>query len=300
VEPGDEVVAPAFTFFATVEAILLCGARPVFADIEPGGFLLDPEAAARAVSPRTRAILPVDLFGRCADLPRLSKLAGDRGVALIEDAAQAIGAAHGARGAGSWGAAGCFSFYPSKNLGAAGDGGCVTTDDPALAERLRLLRAHGCKERDYHRELGTTSRLDSVQAAVLRAKLPRLEGWAEARRRVARRYHELLADVPGVALPYAGADEAPVWNQYTIRCEEPERIRAALDADRIEWRQYYPLPAYRQEALGAWMLPEGACPEVEKACRQVLSLPIYPALPEAAVARVAQAIRRGAKGGAGA
>ena len=269
-------------------------------DIERDSFLLDPARVEAAITPRTKAILPVHLYGRCADMTRILLAADAHGIPVVEDAAQAIGARRAGRSAGGFGRLGCFSFYPSKNLGAAGDGGCITTDDDALAERLRLLRAHGCKERDHHRELGTTSRLDSLQAAVLRAKLPRLEGWAEARRRVARRYEELLADVPGVALPGAGADEAPVWNQYTIRCEEPARVRAALDADRIEWRQYYPLPAYRQEALGAWMLPEGACPEVEQACRQVLSLPIYPALPDAAIERVARAVRRGAKAGAAA
>jgi dTDP-4-amino-4,6-dideoxygalactose transaminase len=295
VGPGDEVITTGFTYFATVEAILWCGARPVFVDVERDSFNLDPRRLEAALGPRTRAILPVHLFGRCADMRPIRELAEARGIPVVEDAAQAIGAARDGRAAGAWGNAGCFSFYPSKNLGAAGDAGCITTDDAALADRLRLLRAHGCRERDHHRELGTTSRLDSVQAAVLRAKLPRLAGWTAARTRHARRYQALLADVPGVALPGAGPAETAVWNQYTIRCQDPAPVRAALEAESVEWRHYYPLPAYRQDVLGAAMLPSGTCPEVERACAQVVSLPIYPALRDAEIERVARAVRRGAK-----
>jgi len=299
VGPGDEVVTTGFTYFATVEAILWCGARPVFVDIERDSFNLDPQRLEAAITPRTRAILPVHLFGRCADMRPIRELAEARGIPLVEDAAQAIGAARDGRAAGAWGNAGCFSFYPSKNLGAAGDGGCVTTDDEALADRLRLLRAHGCRERDHHRELGTTSRLDSLQAAVLRAKLPRLAAWTAARMRHARRYQALLADVPGVALPSAGPAETAVWNQYTIRCQDPAPVCAALEAEGVEWRHYYPLPAYRQEVLGDAMRPSGTCPEVEGACAQVVSLPIYPALRDAEIERVARVVRRWAKAGAG-
>ncbi len=292
VGPGDEVITSGFTYFATVEAILWCGAKPVFADIEPDSFNLDPSAVAAALGPRTRAVLPVHLFGRCADVAGIRASADRAGATVLEDAAQAIGAARGGVRAGALGRAGCFSFYPSKNLGAAGDGGCVTTDDAELAERLRLLRAHGCRKRDHHETLGTTSRLDSLQAAVLRAKLPRLETWSERRRHHARRYAEELAELPGVALPGAASDEQPVWNQYTIRCQEPEPVRAALDAAGVEWRHYYPLPAYRQPALGDARLPSGALPEVERACRQVISLPMYPSLPEAAIRKVASTIRK--------
>ena len=291
VGPGDEVITTGFTYFATVEAILWCGARPVFADIERDSFNIDPQSVEKAIGPRTRAILPVHLFGRCADMAAISRIAGAHGVPVVEDAAQAIGAARDGRRAGAWGRAGCFSFYPSKNLGAAGDAGCVTTDDEGLADRLRLLRAHGCRVRDDHRVLGTTSRLDSVQAAVLRAKLPRLGAWSAARARVAGRYAELLADVPGVALPGAGPRETVVWNQYTIRCDDPLPVRAALDADAIEWRHYYPLPAYRQAALGSAGGAPGALPEVEAACREVVSLPIHPSLDGDAVARIARVIR---------
>lgn len=300
VGPGDEVVTTGFTYFATVEAILWCGAKPVFVDIERDSFNLDPERLVAAIGPRTRAILPVHLFGRCASMARIRAVADARGIPVVEDAAQAIGARRDGASAGALGRAGCFSFYPSKNLGAAGDAGCITTDDEALAERLRLLRAHGCRVRDLHTELGTTSRLDSLQAAVLRAKLPHLTGWSASRAAHASRYRALLEDVPGIALPGAEPEEAPVWNQYTIRCEDPLAVRAALDEEAVEWRHYYPLPAYRQPALGAAMLPNGACPEVERACQQVLSLPIYPALREADQERVAAAVRRGAKAGAGA
>jgi dTDP-4-amino-4,6-dideoxygalactose transaminase len=293
--PGDEVVTTPFTYFATIEAILLVGAKPVFVDIEPQGFLLDPARVAEAVGPRTRALLPVHLFGRCVDMAGLRAIADARGLAIVEDAAQAIGAARGGRRAGAWGALGCFSFYPSKNLGAAGDAGCVTTNDAGLADRLRLLRAHGCRTRDAHLRLGTTSRLDSLQAAVLRAKLPFLSSWTAARARHARLYGEVLTGLPGVLLPKAGSDEDHVWNQYTIRCRDAARIRAALDTALIEWRHYYPLPCYRQPALGPLQAPEGLCPEAERACREVISLPIYPTLAKSAIERIADVVRRAAQ-----
>jgi len=297
VEPGSEVVTTPFTFFATVEAILLAGARPVFADIEPHGFNLDPAKLDAAVTPRTRAILPVHLFGRCADLRGIGAVAGAHGLALVEDAAQAIGARRAGRGAGAWGAAGCFSFYPSKNLGAAGDGGAVTCDDPGIAERVRLLRNHGSRERDVHRLVGTSSRLDALQAAVLRVKLAHLERWSEARAAVARAFRERLAGLDGIELPDAGDDESPAWHQYVIRCRPPGRRRAvcrALDEADVEWRHYYPQPAYRQAALGRLALPAGACPEAERACAEVVCLPIHPRLAKDDVDRVAEAVRRGA------
>jgi dTDP-4-amino-4,6-dideoxygalactose transaminase len=291
VGPGDEVITTAFTYFATVEAILWCGARPVFVDIEPDSFNLAPAGLARAIGPRTRAILPVHLYGRCADMAAIRKVADDRGIPVVEDAAQAIGASRDGRRAGAWSAAGCFSFYPSKNLGAAGDAGCVTTDDDGLAERLRLLRAHGCLRRDHHETLGTTSRLDSLQAAVLRAKLPFLARWTKLRAGQAQRYRDLIGSSASVTLPGAEPGEEPVWNQYTIRCRHPERMREALDAAGIAWRHFYPVPAYRQQALGADRLPPGALPEAERACPEVISLPIHPGLDDGAIARVAQVVR---------
>jgi dTDP-4-amino-4,6-dideoxygalactose transaminase len=291
---GSEVVTTPFTYFATVEAILMAGARPVFADVEPGGFGLDPARVEAALTRRTRAILPVHLFGRCADMEPIRELAEAHGLSVLEDAAQAIGARRAGRSAGAFGAAGCFSFYPTKNLGAAGDGGAVTTDDPALADAVRLLRSHGSPVRDVHRVLGTTSRLDSIQAAVLRVKLPHLERWTRARAGVARGYAERLGGLPGLALPDAGADEAPVWHQYAIRIQGEARrtqVCRALDAADVEWRHFYPRPAYAQEALGDWRQPEGTCPEAERACREVLCLPIHPRLRDADLDRIAEAVR---------
>jgi dTDP-4-amino-4,6-dideoxygalactose transaminase len=296
VVPGDEVVTSAFTYFATVEAILLTGARPVFADIEPTGFGVDPACVEAALGPRTKAILPVHLFGRCADMPRLEALARARGIAIVEDAAQAIGAARAGRRAGAWGIAGCFSFYPSKNLGGVGDGGCVTTDDPQLAERVRLYRSHGVAQDGAHQVLGTTARLDALQAAALGAKLPYLEGWTRARARNARLYAEAFAGCEEIAIPGAGADETPVWNHYTIRCRRAAAVRAALEAAGIEWRHYYSLPAASQPALGAARCAPGSFPEAERACAEALSIPVRPSCTPATIEHIADVIRRAATG----
>jgi dTDP-4-amino-4,6-dideoxygalactose transaminase len=292
VGPGDEVVTSAFTYFASIEAILLAGARPVFADIERDGFGIDPERVEAALGPRTRAILPVHLFGRCADMSRLEALAAARGVAIVEDAAQAVGALRAGRRAGAWGRAGCFSFYPSKNLGAAGDGGCVTSDDPEIAERVRLYRSHGSARDGRHEVFGTTARLDALQAAVLRAKLPYLEDWMRVRARNAALYAEALAGCEDLLLPCAGSDEAPVWNQYTIRSRQAPLLRAALEAAGIEWRHYYQLPAASQPALGAARCAPGRFPEAERACAEVLSIPVRPSLTPATIEHIADVIRK--------
>ena len=289
--PGDEVITSAFTYFATIEAILACGARPVFVDIEAGGFGIDPEAVAAALSERTRAVIPVHLFGRCADMERISAMAGAADVPVVEDAAQAIGAGRGGRRAGAWGTAGCFSFYPSKNLGAAGDAGCITTSDPELAERLRQLRSHGLDAAGRHVLLGTTSRLDAIQAAVLSAKLPFLKSWGDSRSRNARIYGEELADVSGVALPDAPADEQIVWNQYTIRCREREKLQAALEAAGIESRRYYPHLACEEPALGDLRQPDSRFPEAARARDEALSIPIRPSCAPAEIRTVARVIR---------
>jgi dTDP-4-amino-4,6-dideoxygalactose transaminase len=292
VGPGDEVVTSAFTHFASVEAILLAGGRPVFADLERGGFGVDPDAVEAALGPRTRAIVPVHLFGRCADLARLAPLARAHGVALVEDAAQALDAARAGRRAGAWGRAGCFSFYPSKNLGGIGDGGCVTTDDREVAERVRLYGRHGSTADGVHAVPGTTARLDSIQAAALRAKLPYLEGWNRSRARNARLYAQALAGCEEITLPGAGEDEAPVWNQYTVRCRRAPVVRAALEAAGIEWRHYYRMPACSQPALGAARRAPGAFPEAERACAEVISLPVRPSLGRETIEEIAAVIRR--------
>lgn len=297
VSPGDEVITTAFTFFATVEAVLTIGARPVFADLEPGGFNLDPTKLDALVTSRTRALLPVHVFGRCVDMAGIDAVAGAHGVPVVEDAAQAIGAARGGRMAGALGAAAAFSFYPSKNLSAAGDGGAVTTQDADVAERVELLRNHGSRERDQHVLAGgTTSRLDALQAAILRAKLPRLTAWNEARTAVAAGYAERLAGLDGVALPLVGSDERPVWHQYAIRCDRSLRpaVCRALDEAAVEWRHFYPAPVYRQPSLGSDALRAGTCPEAERACEEVVCLPIHPRLRPDELDRVADAVRRGA------
>jgi dTDP-4-amino-4,6-dideoxygalactose transaminase len=296
VAPGDEVVVPAFTYFATVEAVLLCGARPVFVDVEPGGFLLDPAGLQEAMGPRTRAVVPVHLFGRCADVARIGELAERRGVAVVEDGAQAIGAARGGRSAGAWGRAGCFSFYPSKNLGAVGDAGAVTTGDAATAERLRLLRSHGLDHDGLHVLAGTTSRLDALQAAVLLAKLPFLESWTAGRARNAALYQEELSGCADVTLPGAGPDEAVVWSQYTILCRNPGPVRAALERAGIEWRHYYPRPACAEPALGELRRPPGAFPHATHACAHALSLPVRASCAPEAIREIAGVIREAARG----
>jgi dTDP-4-amino-4,6-dideoxygalactose transaminase len=289
--PGDEVVTSAFTHFATVGAILRAGARPVFADVEPGGFGVDPDGVAAAIGPRTRAVVPVHLFGRCADLVRIGALAEAAGVPLVEDAAQAFGAARGGRPAGGSGRLGCFSFYPSKVLGALGDAGCVTTDDPGLAECLRRLRSHGVSRDGRHELVGTTSRLDSIQAAVLRARLPFLKRSLEGRARNARIYREELDGCSGVSLPPAGADEELVFACYTLRCAAAPKVRAALAAAGIEWRHYYPRPACAEPALGPLRAAAGSFPEAERRCAEVVSIPVRASLPPAAIREIARVVR---------
>jgi dTDP-4-amino-4,6-dideoxygalactose transaminase len=288
---GHEVVTTALTYFATVEAILLAGAVPVFVDVERESFNMDPARLEAAITPRTRAILPVHLFGRCADMPRIGAIAEARGLEVVEDAAQAIGAARGGRRAGAWGRAGCFSFYPSKNLGAAGDGGGVVTDDAEVAERLQLLRTHGASG-DAHVLVGTSSRLDSVQAAVLRAKFPYVKAWSEGRARNARIYAAELEGCDGVALPASGPDEVHAWHHYTIRCRSPKRVREALEAEGIEWKHYYPSPACSQPALGDARLPPRSFPEAERACAEAISIPIRSSCSPPAIRQIAGVIRR--------
>jgi dTDP-4-amino-4,6-dideoxygalactose transaminase len=294
VGPGDEVATAAFTHFATIGAILQVGAQPRFVDVEPDGFGMDPAALAGALSPRTRAVLPVHLFGRCADVEALRATADAAGLPLVEDAAQAFGAARGGRRAGAWGRLGCFSFYPSKTLGALGDAGCITTDDAELARRLRLLRSHGVGPDGRHAIAGTTSRLDSLQAAALRAKLPLLKGWIEGRIRNARIYREELADCAALRLPAEAPGEELVWSQYTLRCQDAPRVRRALAGAGIEWRHYYPRPAAAEPALAELRARPGSLPEAERCCEQVVSLPIRSSLAADAIREIAGVIRAAA------
>jgi dTDP-4-amino-4,6-dideoxygalactose transaminase len=284
--PGDEVITTPYTFFATVGAIARAGARPVLVDIDPSTFNIDPAAAVAAITPRTVAIVPVHLFGRPADVQPLLEAAARHGLAILEDACQAIGAEWNGRRVGSLGTLAAFSFFPTKNLGGFGDGGAVTTDVENLARQIRALRVHGSEERYRHRVLGWNSRLDALQAAVLRVKLSYLERWTEARRRNARRYQELfesygLTDI--VRLPSFGPPEVRhVFNQFVVRVPADHRdsLREALRQAGVGTEVYYPVPAHLQEAAARWGYRPGQFPEAELAARESLALPIYPELTE--------------------
>ena len=283
VGPGDEVIVPSYTFFATASAVSRLGARPVFVDIEPETFNLNPAHVRRHITDKTKAILPVHLYGQCADMSPLTDLARDREVAIIEDAAQAIGAEYAGQRAGTIGDIGCFSFYPTKNLGGFGDGGLMTTNHDHLAEKLRLLRVHGMQPRYYHRVLGINSRLDSLQAAVLNVKLPHLETWTAQRQELAARYTELftshgLAQV--IKLPATAAYRRHVWNQYIIRVPAGRRdaLRQHLTDRKIGTEIYYPVPLHLQDCFAYLRYRPGDLPETERAAAETLALPIFPEL----------------------
>jgi dTDP-4-amino-4,6-dideoxygalactose transaminase len=296
--PGDEVVTSPFTFFATAGAIHNVGARPVFADIDPVTFNLDPAAADDALSERTKAVMPVHLFGQMADMPAFRKLADRRGVGLVEDAAQAIGARQVTpSGAGittgTLGDTATLSFFPSKNLGAFGDGGMVVTNDDGLAERLARLRVHGGRQMYHHEEVGYNSRLDALQAAVLLAKLPHLDAWSAARRENAAYYDEALTGIEEITTPALRTGAVSVHNQYTIRVAGDRRdaLRDHLQDRGIGSGIYYPVPLHLQACFAHLGYEEGAFPESERACREVLSLPVYPELDEAQREHVARQVR---------
>lgn len=298
VQPGDEVVTTPFTFFATAGAIHNAGARPVFADIRPDTYNLDPAAAEAAVGKRTRAVIPVHLFGQMAEMTAFRALADGAGIGLIEDAAQAIGARQRTPD-GEWittgtlGDTAAFSFFPSKNLGAFGDGGLVTANRDDLAARLRLLRVHGGRQMYHHEEVGYNSRLDALQAAVLSVKLPHLPGWSEARRANARFYDEALAGVEGVRTPVVLPGNESIFNQYTIRVLDGRRddLVRFLGERGVGSSVYYPVPLHLQECFGYLGYREGAFPEAERASREVLSLPVFPELGAEQREHVASAVR---------
>jgi dTDP-4-amino-4,6-dideoxygalactose transaminase len=289
VGPGDEVITTPFTFIATAEAISAVGAAPVFADIQAATYNLDPAAVEAAITPRTRALLPVHLYGQPADMPALAAIAQRHGLFLIEDAAQAHGAEIEGRRVGSLGHAACFSFYPGKNLGAYGDGGAVTTDDEALAGRLRKLRDHGRVSKYVHDEIGYGHRLDALQAAILAAKLPHLDAANAARRRLAARYRELLADT-NLVLPFVPDGVTPVWHLYVVRTPRRDDVLASLKAQNIEAGIHYPLPLHLQPAYRSLGLGPGSFPVAEAAAQQVLSLPLFPEMTNEQQERVAAAL----------
>jgi len=291
--PGDEVITPTYSFFATAGSVVRLGARPVLVDIDAGTFNLNVAATLAAITPKTRAIIPVHLFGQSADLAPILEAAAPRGIAVIEDAAQAIGSRYRGKPVGNWGAIGCFSFFPSKNLGGFGDGGLVTATDATLAHRLKLIRNHGMEPKYYHHLVGANFRIDALQAAVLRVKLPYLPAWSDARRANAARYRALFADagLSQVTLPCEAPDRTHIYNQFVIRAPERDRLRAHLDAAGIGTEVYYPVPFHLQECFAGLGYKAGAFPVAEAAAQQSLALPIYPELTEAQQAAVVGAIR---------
>ncbi len=323
-EPGDEVVIPAFTFFATAGAVWNSGFKPVFCDVDPHTFNVTADTLEAVWTERTRAVVPVHLYGQMAPMEEINLLAGKRGAFVLEDAAQAIGARQegistvfgenasglptsaevgsgpvrspeaGSRGfvmAGAAGHAGAFSFFPTKNLGGFGDGGMVTTADEAFAEKVSKLRVHGGKQMYHHEMVGTNSRLDALQAAVLRVKLPHLDGWAEGRRRNAALYHEILAGVEGVRTPVTAPGNHHVYNQYTLRVERRDELRAHLGEKGIGNGLYYPLGLHLQECFAGLGGREGDLPVTEALTREVVSLPIFPELTEGQVTEAGEAVR---------
>ena len=290
---GDEVVTTPFTFFATAGTIHNVGATPVFADIEPDTFNLDPGLAEAAVTSRTKAIVPVDLFGQMAEIERFAELMPS--IPIVEDAAQSIGARRKIRGrtvvAGEAATIGTLSFFPTKNLGGYGDGGMMVTQDDALAARLRRLRVHGGAREYFHDEVGYNSRLDTLQAAVLLAKLPHLEGWSSKRREHARFYDEALAGVAGVRTPVVRSENESIFNQYTLRAERRDDLAAYLKKQGIGTKVYYPLPLHLQPCFAYLGYKTGSYPESERAAAEVISLPIFPELTPAQLDETAAAIR---------
>jgi dTDP-4-amino-4,6-dideoxygalactose transaminase len=291
--PGDEVITTPFTFFASAGSIARVGARPVFVDIDPQTFNISSQAIKSVITSRTRAIMPVHLFGLSADMNPILELASAHRIPIIEDAAQAIGARYAERPIGSLGLMGCFSFFPSKNLGAAGDAGIMTTNDAALADRLRLLHVHGARDKYVYELLGINSRLDALQAAILRVKLKYLDKWAVARQRNADRYRDLFREFQldsKVSLPLVPPHSIHVYNQFTIRSTDRDNLREHLRTSGIPSEIYYPIPLHLQKAFSYLGYKTGDFPASEAASHEVLSLPIYPELTEAQQRSVVAAI----------
>jgi dTDP-4-amino-4,6-dideoxygalactose transaminase len=302
--PGDEVITTPFTFIATTEAIGMVGASPVFVDIDPDTFNLDSARIEPAITARTKAILPVHLYGQPCDMDPIMEIARAHGLWVVEDCAQAIGATYKGKRVGSFGDVGCLSFFPSKNLGCIGDGGMVVTNDPEVAERVEMLRRHGGKVKYHHTELGLNSRLDELQAAILRVKLPHLEGWSRARREIAAGYNRRLATLEGIIRPVElGSPDACtpsplvncVYHQYTVRVRDRDALQLRLKAAGIETMVYYPVPLHLQEVHADLGYSERAFPIAERVAAECLSLPMFPELTEAqqeaVLAALAEAVR---------
>lgn len=288
-EPGDEVITPSFTFIATAEAIALLGGRPVFVDVDPTTYNIDPSLIEAKITPRTRAIMPVSLYGQCADMDAIQKIADRHGLVVIEDAAQSFGASYKGRRSCNLSKIATTSFFPSKPLGCYGDGGMVFTQDAAVAERLRMIRGHGSKKRYYHEVVGVNSRLDTLQAAVLLAKMEIFEDEIRLRQEVAARYHELLS--PFVTTPRIEEHNLSVYAQYTIRVTDRDRVMKALEAVGVPTTVHYPMALNLQPAMRSYGQTEGTCPISERAGGEVMSLPFHPYLTEEVQVRIADSLR---------
>lgn len=287
---GHEVITVPNTFIATAEAITLCGAKPVFVDVDERYDTMDPELVRAAISGATRAIIPVHLYGQPADMDPILEIAGEHGLAVIEDACQAHGALYRGRGAGSMGVAGAFSFYPGKNLGAYGEGGAVTTSDEELAAKVRMLRDHGQRNKYYHDLVGTNARMDGIQGAVLTVKLHYLEGWNDARIRHAARYDQLLADMDAVTTPVRAPYARHVYHIYGVRVPQRDRVLAAMKEQGVSCGIHYPVPIHLQKAYSSLGLRPGAYPISERCASEMLSLPMYPELSDEQIQYVAECL----------
>ncbi|MGB8700474.1 MAG: DegT/DnrJ/EryC1/StrS family aminotransferase [Thermosynechococcaceae cyanobacterium] len=304
---GDEVITSPFTFIATAEIISMTGATPVFVDIVPETFNLDPQQVEQAITPRTKAMIPVHLFGHPAEMTPLMAIAQAHKLSMVEDCAQATGAEWKGQKVGSLGDVGCFSFYPSKNLGGCGDGGAVTTHRPELAEKMRLIRDHGRRSGYLHETVGINSRLDSLQAAILAVKLPHLDQWNNQRLAVAQTYHRLLSHLPDIGLPQTQPEAHCVWNQYTLRIphlgdlDDPnprrDRIRQQLSAQGIQSMVYYPIPLHRQPVYTHLNYRTGQLPAADRAALEVLSLPMFPELTLAEQEQIHDSLKEVLSGG---
>lgn len=297
--PNDEVITASFTFFATAEVITLTGAKPVFVDIDPATFNLDPQLIEAAITPQTKAIIPVHLFGQPVNMTEVMAIAEKYNLAVVEDCAQATGAEWQGKRVGSWGKTGAFSFFPTKNLGGCGDGGAVTCQDPDLAANIRMLKEHGSRQRYYHEAIGINSRLDALQAAILKIKLKHLEDWNQQRRDLAQHYTELLQPLPNLILPGEISGSKHVWNQYTIRVVDDgtetrskrDRLREKLQADGVISMVYYPIPLHLQPIYLPLGYQVGSLPHTEQVAKEVLSLPLFPDMTVAEQIQVVYALK---------
>uniref|UniRef100_C6E402 Glutamine--scyllo-inositol transaminase n=1 Tax=Geobacter sp. (strain M21) TaxID=443144 RepID=C6E402_GEOSM len=292
VQPGNEVITVPNSFIATAEAISLCGAQPVFIDVGEESFTMNPALLEQAISPRTRAIIPVHLYGQTADMDAILAIADRHGIPVVEDACQAHGAEYKGRSAGSMGVAGCFSFYPGKNLGAYGEAGCVVTKDEELAKKLRMLRDHGQSQKYYHQLVGINGRMDGIQGAVLSAKLKYLDSWNAFRRTHASFYQEALAEVRALKIPKEMPYAKHVYHVFAVRSPDREGLKQVLNASGVECGVHYPVPIHLQQAYAGRGEGEGSFPVAERVAKELLSLPMFPELTAGQVSYICDQIKR--------